>query len=112
MKHQLSAIKWYRVTGWAALGLPLLFIICYIMLLETDSHYDMGYYSSYSMIDYTLPYLVPLIYIFMVIWCWLSTDWWLRNRSITKINNYDRLLWGLTVTILIIFIYLFSQVTR
>lgn len=111
MKHQLSAIKWYRVTGWTALGLPLLFIICYIILLEIDSHYDLGN-SFNSIIDYTLPYLIPLTYTFMMIWCWLSTDWWLRNRSKTKINNDDRLLWGFTLTVLIIFIYISSQITH
>lgn len=109
MKTPEKILKTYRTTWWMGLALSAIYVIFIIGLNIIDDNIDKilellpirDYDALFEGMAIAVTLLIPLTYLYMLIWLALSTDWYLRKGRDTQITTFDKIRWLVVLLILI-----------
>lgn len=109
MKTLKKTLKTYRTAWWVGLALLAVYIIFIIGLNIMDDNIDKilellpirDYDAFFDRMAIAITLLIPLTYLYMLIWLALSTDWYIRKNRDIQITTFDKIRWLAVLLILI-----------
>lgn len=109
MNTHNTVLKTYRTAWWVGLALLAVYIIFIIGINIMDDNIDKilellpirDYDAFFDRMAIAITLLIPLTYLYMLIWLALSTDWYIRKNRDIQITTFDKIRWLAVLLILI-----------